>query len=74
MNFFFFGGGGGGGGGGVPKRPCFLYRYLQWLCLAHLNNGARFMQFIFALGGTLLNVLFWGECQSGVLFALGVCI
>ena len=73
MNFFL-GRGGGGGGGGVPKHPCFLYHYLQWLCLTHLNNGTRFMQFIFTLGGTLLNVLFWGECQSRVLFTLGIYI
>ena len=34
--FLFFWGGGGGG----PKHHCFLIKYLQLFCLAHLINGS----------------------------------
>ena len=58
----------------VPKHPCFLQRYLHWLCLARVDDGAGFMRLIFAWGrgGTLLCVLFWGGTDLGALCV--VCV
>ena len=44
---FILGGGGGGGGGERSQNTHLLTHYLQFLYLAHLNNGTRFLQIIF---------------------------
>ena len=50
----------------VPKHPCFLQRYLHWLCLARVNGGAGFMRLIFAWGerGTLFVCFILGGHRS----------
>ena len=50
---------------GVPKHPCFLQHYLQWLCLAHLNNGTRFIQLIFTWGVPFYMFYFTGSANLG---------
>ena len=57
--------GGGGGGGGVPKHPCILKQYLQYVCQAYLNNVAWLLQFILLGGYPFISFSFDGVANLG---------